>query len=63
MTSPAFIAMTTGEAIVAVAVIIAVAALVLLVVWQLFDLARRGMELRSDQPSDHINDSTRLEDR
>lgn len=45
------IAMTTGEAIVAVAVIAAGTALVLLVVWQLFGLARRGMELRSEHPN------------
>ncbi len=42
------IAMTAGETTVAVTFILAVAALVLLVVWQLFGLARRSMELRSE---------------
>ena len=56
------ISMTTGEAIVAVAVIIAVAALVLLVVWQLFGLARRGMELRAEHPATDADDTTRRKD-
>ena len=44
------IAMTTAEAIVASAFILAVAALIALVIWQLFALARRGMDQRGDQP-------------
>jgi hypothetical protein len=44
-----FIAMTTAEATVTVTMILAVTALVLLVVWQLFSLARRGMELRAQR--------------
>ena len=63
MTSPTTIAMTTGEAIVAVAVIVAGTALVLLVVWQLFGLARRGMELRAEQPSADAADAAREDDR
>jgi hypothetical protein len=47
MPTTAILAMTTGEAAVAITMIITVAALVLLVVWQLFALARRNMELRA----------------
>lgn len=47
MSNPVLLAMTTGETVVAVAVIVAVSALVLLVVWQMFVLARRNMELRA----------------
>lgn len=44
------LAMTTAEGIVAATVIVAVTAVVLLVVWQMFGLARRGMDRHDEQP-------------
>ncbi|HSM67215.1 MAG TPA: hypothetical protein VK860_12985 [Ilumatobacteraceae bacterium] len=53
MISTTHIAMTTAEAIVAATFILAVAALLLLVVWQLFALARRGMDERHGSDRHH----------
>lgn len=56
MIGTTLVAMTTAEAIVASAFMMAVTAVVLLIIWQLFALARRGMDHRADQPRHHVAD-------
>lgn len=53
MIGTTLVAMTTAEALVAAAFILAVAAVVLLIIWQLFALARRGMDQRADPSRRH----------
>ena len=65
MTPTSLLAMTNAEAIVAAAFILAVAAVVMLIVWQLFSLARRGMDQRTDRarPDSHAAGTPTSENR
>lgn len=58
MNTTNILAMTTAEGIVAATVIVAVTAVVLLVIWGFFGLARRGMDQRHEQTGRRTGNDT-----